>query len=209
MQRLIIKRSALFIAIIMTAATSLAQQQRVKMALSYNVATPVSESLRDYVSKTSLRGVQGSVLYSLNDNIRVGLQVSYNDFYQKFGRQVYKFSDGTDISAVLSNTMQNIPVLIKGEYDLTKDDSWVRPYVGLGVGVNIIHHDQFLGEFENGKYYTKAAFSGDLGLLIPLSKTSQSSFRLSTSYNFSPFNEAGIKNIDTWNVQAGIAFPLK
>ena len=209
MQRLIIKRSVLFIAVIMIAATSLAQQQRVKMAIGYNVATSISESFREYVSKTSFRGLQGSVLYSLNDNFSVGLQVSYNDFYQKYGRQVYKTSDGADISTVLSNTMQNIPVLIKGEYAFIKGNGWIRPYVGLGAGANIIHYDQFLGEFENGKYYTKAAFSGDLGLVVPLCKTSQSAFRLSTSYNFSPFNEAGIKNIDTWNVQAGISFPLK
>lgn len=187
---------------------SVAAQQKFSLALNYNVAMPLSASFKDYVSKTSFRGFQGAILYRLNDDFRIGLQGSYSDFYEKFGRRVYKATDGADISAVLSNTLQSIPVLIKGEYTILKT-GLVRPYIGLGAGINLVNFDQYYGEFQYSKYSTKAAFSGDLGVLIPFGTNSQYGARISTSYNLTPFNEEGIKTIDSWNVQAGIVIPLK
>jgi opacity protein-like surface antigen len=182
-------------------------QHQLNLALNYNAAVPLSSGFRDYVSKTSFRGFQGSVLYSVNNSLRVGLQSSYNDFYQKYPRQVYKTTDGSDISTVISNTMQVVPVLLKGEYSLLKN-GWVKPYVGLGAGIGLINYSQFLGEFEFSHAYTKAAFTGDFGVLMAFKKTGEYGLRLSTSYNLSPFNEAEIKNVDSWNVQVGVVIPL-
>ncbi|MEO6548779.1 MAG: outer membrane beta-barrel protein [Ferruginibacter sp.] len=189
-------------------ATSIAQQSPLKLAISYNTSTPLGTDFKNYISKTSFRGLQGSIMYNLNNDWRIGLQTSYNDFYQKYPRLVYKTTDGAEISAVLSNTLQAIPVVIKGEYSFVKN-GWIKPYVGLGAGVNFINFDQFYGEFKSNRFYTKAAFSGDLGVVIPFTKSGQYAARISTSYNLSPFNEEGIKNINTWNVQAGVVFPLK
>ncbi|MES2890580.1 MAG: outer membrane beta-barrel protein [Bacteroidota bacterium] len=189
-------------------ATATAEAQRLKFALNYNVAVPMSESFKDYVSKTSLRGMQGAILYSFNEQIRAGLQVSYNDFYEKFPRQVYKGSDGSDISTVLTNTLQTLPIMVKGEYSFMKE-ARVQPYVGVGAGVNIVNFEQYLGEFPYAKYYTKAAFTVDVGILVPFRKEGNSGFRLSTSYNYLPFNDEGIKNLNSWNVQAGVVIPLK
>ena len=206
MKRLIIKTTVFFVVVILVTTTSFAQ--KFHLALNYNTATPLSSGLKDYVSKTSFRGFQGSILYNINQQFRLGLQASYNDLYEKYPRQVYKTTNGSDLSAVLTNTMQITPVLVKAEYTMTKDQ-WIQPYVGLGAGINFVNFSQFYGEFEYNKFSTKAAFSGDLGVLIPFSKTSHYGARLSTSYNFSPFNEEGIQHIDTWNVQAGIVVPLK
>ena len=196
-----------FITILVIGASAKAQEQRLFVVVNYNPSVPLG-ALRDYVSKTSFRGFQGAILYHLNENVRIGLQVTYNDFYQKYGRQVYKATDGTDISTVLSNTMQLTPVLIKGEYAFLKT-GWIKPYAGLGAGISLVNFRQYYGEFPYEHSYAKPSFSGDIGLLIPFNKTSEYGFRLSTSYNFSPFNEEGIKNIQTWNVQAGVVIPLK
>lgn len=201
----IIKITAFSIAMIITQASR--AQQNLQLNVNYNTATPLGSSFRDYVNKTSFRGMQGSVLYGINNHFRVGLQASYNDFYQKYGRQVYKASDGSDISTVLSNTLQSVPVLVKGEYSFL-DKGLVKPYIGLGTGVNFATYDQYLGEFEYKKLYTKAAFSGDVGLLLPFRRNSKYGVRLSTSYNLMPFKEQGIKNLNSWNVQAGGSIPL-
>jgi hypothetical protein len=189
-------------------AFSITKAQRLQLALNYNVATPVNASFKEYVSKTSFRGAQGSVLYRINNDFRVGLQASYNDFYEKYPRQVYKTTDGSDISTVLTNTLQNTPVVVKGEYNLVKTGR-IKPYVGLGAGINFINYDQYLGEFEYSKFYTKAAFTGDAGIVVPFSPDGPYGFRLSTSYNYLPFNAEGIKRLDTWSVQAGVVLPLK
>jgi hypothetical protein len=109
-------------AIILISTTGIAQQ--FNFSLNYNIAVPLSSSFKEYVSKTSFRGFQGVILYNINSQFRVGLQASYNDFYQKYARAVYKTTDGADISTVLSNTLQNIPVLVRGEHSLVK--KWIN-----------------------------------------------------------------------------------
>ena len=196
----------LALAIVITQA-SMAQQE-FQLNTSYNIATPLGSPFRDYVSKTSFRGLQGSILYGISNQIRVGVQSSYNDFYQKYGRQVYKSADGSDISTVLSNTLQTVPVFAKGEYSFL-NNGFLKPYVGLGAGVNFVNYDQFLGGFDYDKHYTRAAFTGDAGVLVPFRRYSNYGFRLSTSYNLMPFKTESIKNLDSWNVQTGLVIPLK
>jgi hypothetical protein len=204
--RKVLKTISFFtLALIITQASM--AQPGFQFNINYNTATPLGSSFQDYVNKTSFRGAQGAVLYGINNHFRVGLQASYNDFYQKYGRQVYKATDGSDISTVLSNTLQSVPVVMKGEYSFL-DKGFVKPYIGLGAGVHFVNYDQYLGEFEYKKFYTKAAFTGDLGVLVPFSRKSNYGFRLSTSYNLMPFKEEGITNLDTWNVQAGVNIPL-
>jgi opacity protein-like surface antigen len=202
------KKIFVFVTAIIINIASYAQQQGFHLAINYNLATPVSTGFRDYINKTSFNGFQASLLYSINNNFRVGVQGSWNDFYQKYARQVYKNDDGSDISAVLSNTLQQVPVVVKGEYSFGKS-GWLQPYIGLGAGINVISFQQYVGEFSSHQTYSNAAFTGDAGLLIPFSRTSEYGARLSTSYNMLPFNKQGIKNLNTWNIQGGIVIPLR
>ena len=183
-------------------------QQRIQFNVNYNISTPLSTDFKDYVNRTSVRGGQASILYSFNNQIRAGLQGSFSNFYQKYGRQVYKTSDGADISAVLSNTLQTVPLLAKGEYSLSKI-GFFQPYIGVGAGVNFINYDQFIGEFQYNRNFIKPTFSGDVGLMIPFKKDANYGFRISTSYNLVPFNEEGIHRLDSWNAQVGFTIPLK
>src|SRR5688500_12507772 len=100
MKQLIKKLIVCSAGVIISATAPAQRNQPFTLALNYNVAVPVSETFKDYVSKTSFRGFQGAILYRLNEQFRLGLQVTFNDFYEKYGRQVYKSSDGADISAV-------------------------------------------------------------------------------------------------------------
>lgn len=181
--------------------------QRVSLVLNYNPSVPMGSSFKDYVGNTSFRGFQGAVLYKLNNQVRLGLQTTWNDFYQKYPRQVYKAASGEDISAVLSNTLQYTPIVVKGEYSFLKQGN-IKPYVGLGAGVGIINFNQYYGELLYSQAYVKAAFTGDIGVVIPITQNGAGA-RISTSYNMSPFNKEGIKSINTWNIQAGIYFPFK
>ncbi len=202
----VIRITALF-ALAMIIMQAPMAQQRLQLNINYNIATPIGATFRDYINKTSFRGAQGSVLYGINNHFSVGVQASYNDFYQKYGRQVYKATDGSDISVVPSNTLQSVPVLVKGEYSFL-NKGLVKPYIGLGAGIHFVDYDQYLGEFEYDKHFTKAAFTGDAGLMVPFRRSSNYGFRLGTSYQLMPFKEESIKNLDSWDVQAGVSIPL-
>jgi hypothetical protein len=205
MKRMI--KGAVLLAAICLTTSGLMAQTGLKLSLNYNVSTPLGTDFKNYINSTSTRGGQGSVMYGFNNGLRAGLQVSVSNYYQKFGRQVYDYGNGTKVSAVLSNTLQTIPILAKGEYSFLKSGA-VRPFAGLGAGINLINFEQYVGEFNYTKNYTAAAFSGDAGVLISPLPNKDVALRLSTSYLLQPFNKEGIKNLNAWNVQAGIVLPL-
>ena len=189
----VIKTTVFFAAAIIITKTSLAQQG-LQLNLNYNVATPLGSNFRNYVSKTSFSSVQGSVLYGISDHLKIGVQSSYTDFHQH-------------ISPGLKNTVKSVPLLAKGEYSIS-NKSYVKPYIGLGAGVNFVNYEESLSGLKNHNNFTKAGFTGDAGVVIPFSRSSRYGFRVSTSYNLMPFKEEGIKNLDSWNAQAGISIPL-
>jgi opacity protein-like surface antigen len=191
----VIKTAVLFAVAIIITKASLAQQG-LQLNLNYNIATPLGSAFRDYVNKASFAGVQGSVLHSVTDHLRIGVQSAYSDFHEKHSEPVYS-----------RNTVKTVPLLAKGEYSFS-NKAYVKPYVGLGGGVDFVNYDDFQSGSKDHNKYTKAGFTGDAGVLIPLQRSSRYGFRASTSYNLMPFDEQGIKNLDSWNVQAGVSIPL-
>jgi len=193
------------ITVVLFANNSVKAQNGLEMNVNYNVGLPTAGS-KDYVTKPSFRGFTGSLDYAITSQLRVGLGIGFNDYYQKYPRQVYNGSDGA-ISAVLSNSIQQTPLIAHINYTITKT-GFIRPYVGAGAGVNFISFDQYLGEFDNPSTKAKAIVQGEAGVFIPVSRYSSTAVKIGGTYNFAPFNEFGTSNLNSWGVQAGIRFPL-
>ena len=98
-------------------------QDRLLFKVGYNTGMPVG-SFKDYMGKNSFRGYRGELLYPVNEQLKVGLGVSYNDYYEKLPRATYQLTEGV-FSAVISNSIQTTPIMVKGEYELTKT-GWIR-----------------------------------------------------------------------------------
>ncbi|HEX9510878.1 MAG TPA: OmpW family outer membrane protein [Puia sp.] len=194
-------------AITLMACSAVHAQNELQMSLDYNVNIPTG-SFRDFVTHPAYKGFTAGLAYPLNDQLSLGLSFGYNDYYQKYPRQVYPNGKGSDISAMLSNSIQQLPLLVTANYALLKRGA-VRPYVGAGAGLNFVNFDQYLGEFDNPHSMTKLALRGEAGILIPLSGYSSTALKIGGSYNYAPFNSYGVSNLDTWGIQAGIRFPLK
>lgn len=194
-------------AIILTVSDTARAQHELQMSLDYNVNIPTG-SFKDFVTHPAYKGFTAGLAYPLNDQLSVGLSFGYNDYYQKYPRQVYADGHGSDISAVVSNSIQQLPLLVTANYALLKKGV-IRPYVGAGAGLNFIDFDQYLGEFDDPHSRTKLALRGEAGILIPLSSYSSTAIKIGGSYNYAPFNSYGVSNLDTWGLQAGIRFPLK
>lgn len=193
-------------ALILVSVLSGQAQQKLQVRLGYNINTPLG-SFKNTVSNTSFRGFSGEVLYPINESFSVGLGTSFNDFYQKYPRQVYATSEG-HISAVLSNSIQTTPLLVKANYGLIQT-GFIRPYVGIGAGVNFINYNQYLGEFPNSKVAIRPALTGGAGINIPLGETKKAGLNLGANYNYMPFNYNEVKNLNNWGVHAGVFFQLR
>ena len=182
-------------------------QDRLLFKIGYNTCMPVG-SFKDYISKNSFRGYRGELLYPVNEQLKVGLGVTFNDFYEKIPRRNYQTSEG-DLSAVVSNSIQTTPILVKGEYELTKS-GWIRPYVGLGAGFNLITYARYFGEFGDKKSAFKPAVGGEAGINIPFNKeTRVSGINLGGHFNYLPFKYNELTNLNNWGVHVAAYFPLR
>jgi hypothetical protein len=182
-------------------------QDRLLFKIGYNTGMPVG-SFKDYISKNSFRGYRGELLYPVNEQLKVGLGVTFNDFYEKMPRKNYQTSEGV-LSAVVSNSIQTTPIMIKGEYELTKS-GWIRPYVGLGAGFDLITYARYFGEFGDKKSAFKPAVGGEAGINIPFNKeTRVSGINLGGHFNYLPFKYNELSNLNNWGVHVAAYFPLR
>ncbi len=188
--------------------TANAQKGTLQMNLNYNYGIPSGAFKSDLVKDNAPRGGRGSIMYSFADRLSAGLESGYQDYYQKYPRDLYHLSNSQDVSAVLTNSIQTIPILLKAKYFLVPAAA-VKPYVSLGAGANMIDFKQYLGEFGSGQTTVGFLAQGGLGVMIPFRKFSNSGINLGASYEYAPYKKNGYKNLNTMNLQAGVVFPIR
>jgi opacity protein-like surface antigen len=201
-------RKAFFsVAIFLFSAVTLnAQRGETYFAINYNAAFPTG-SFKNIVSSNSYRGFNASILHSISENVGVGLGLGFQDFYQKNPRQLYKLSDGSDLSAVVSYSIQTIPILAKVQYNFTPDKR-IQPYAALGAGANFVEYQQLFGVFGETQAKVRFAARPEAGVHIPF-RHGGAGFNIGASYNIMPFKQDDFKNLNSLAVHAGISIPLR
>jgi opacity protein-like surface antigen len=184
-----------------------AQKGGGRIDVSYSAAYPTG-SFKDFVSDGSYRGVDIKILFGISDNLSVGFGTGFQDFYQKYPRQVYKLADGSDVSAVVSNSLQTVPLLARAEYNFMPEGR-VNPFVAAGVGGDIVLYRQYLGEFGDSK--NKFAFQAqpEAGVFYPFRAGGQTGIKISGYYNVIPFKYNGMDNLNNFGFKIGISFPTR
>lgn len=182
-----------------------AQQGETMLDLQYGVSVPTG-GFKDIIKDPSFRGWSANILYGATEKLQVGLGVGFQDYYQKNPRQLYKTTDGSDISAVLTHSIQTIPILLKARYSLGESAS-VKPYVGLGAGANLVMFREYLGEFGNSESFFRFAVQPEAGVFIPVKNNI--AITVGAAYNYMPFNKHDIKNLNNVGVYAGVKVPLR
>lgn len=205
MKRIIV--NTILAAFFMMACISASAQDRLQFKVGYNPGFPVG-SFKDFMGKNSFRGYLGEISYPVSERLKIGLGVSYNDYYEKHPRQLYQFSEGT-VSAVVSNSIQTTPIMIKAAYDLTKT-GWIRPYAGIGAGFNLATYAQYFGEFGEKKSVFKPAAAAEAGVTIPFNReTRAAGINVGGHFNYLPFKKMGLDNLNNWGLHVAAYFPLK
>jgi opacity protein-like surface antigen len=188
--------------------TTRAQERVLQFDINYAAGIPAGSFKTDAVDKASFRGWTANLLYNITDKISVGLGTGFQDFYQKYPRAVYKLEEGGEVSAVLTNSIQTIPILAQFQYRFLPGNV-VQPYVGVGVGGNMVVFDQYLGEFDNSKSSFKFAARPEAGVFIPFRKDGPAGIHVFGAYNYMPYKEDGVDNLNNWGAGVGIKFPLR
>jgi len=178
-----------------------------KVEVNYSANFPTS-SFKDLVNDPSFRGIDLKIMHNINDKMSVGLTTGFQDFYQKYPRAVYKLDDGSEVSAVVSNSVQTVPLLATFHYNFSPAQR-LQPFAGVGVGGNMVLYRQFLGEFSDSK--NKFAFQAQpkIGVYFPFREGGPTGLTLSGYYNIIPFKYNGTTNLNSFGVSLGISFPTR
>lgn len=201
---------AMFAACLMS--KSAFSQNKFKLELGYNISVPLGSFKNDYINKTSFRGGIGEISYTFNPKISLGLQSGYQNYYQKYPRQIYKLDGNQTVSAVLTNSMDIVPVLVRGTfYPLGANaTAIVQPYVSGGAGIDLINYGQYLGEVGGTEASTAFALQGGAGVKIPFGdRINQNGIKIGATYNYANFNSNDISKLNSIGISAGVIFGLK
>ncbi len=205
-------KNIIVIAVLLVAGTYTVQAQKgqLKLDLNYNYSLPLGSFKNDIISKGSAEGGMGSLQYYLTDKWAIGLGAGYQNFNQKFPRDLYSLSKTQTVSAVLTNQVETTPVIAKATFMPLANKSFVQPYITAGAGASIINFNQYLGEF-SANQKNSAAFTAQAGagVMIPFGKLSASGFQLGADYSYTPYKNFGYNNLNAVNFHAGVFFPLR
>ena len=186
---------------------SKAQEGEFRMTASWQAGLPMG-GLTELTNNASLRGADVTILYGINPRMSVGLQGSYTDFYEKFPRAIYQLQDGSDVSAVLSNSVQQIPIMAAFRYQFLPE-SRVKPYASVAAGGNIIMYKQYLGEYPSSDSKVGFAARPEIGVYWPFKKYGETGINLGLQYTYAPYNRLGVNNVNYMGVKLGIGFPMR
>ncbi len=157
--------------------TTLAAQS--KTNLHYSIGFPMSDT-KDYIRKTSWRGVLFEYEKLIQPNIGVGIQTGWNTFYEAMNRDTYPIENGA-ITSKQYRYINTVPIHLTGKYYFTDEESPIRPFVGLGVGTNYLEQRTDNGLFSNKYDAWLFNIKPKAGFLMPLNY--KSSATVSLEYN--------------------------
>jgi hypothetical protein len=191
---------------------SASAQQRLKMELSYNVSSPLGSLKNDFINKTSFRGGSGELSYAFNPKFSLGLHSGFQSYYQKYDRQVYKLQGNQTVSAVVTNTMDIVPLMLRGTFLPmgATANAKVQPYISAAAGIDMVNYGQYLGEFGGTEASAPFAAQAGAGIKIPFGKAyNQTAFKIGATYNYANYKRNELTNLNTVGFNAGVVFGLR
>jgi hypothetical protein len=202
---------ALVILMIVASTSANAQQKGIlKFDLNYSYSIPLGSFKNDIISDASPRGATGALMYGINNKWSAGLQFGYQDYYQKYPRAIYKTGDNEETSAVLTNSVQTVPLIAKATFKpLGGSNALIQPYITAGTGFSIVDFRQYLGEFGGSDNSTSFTAQAGAGIMVPFNKGGASGFSIGADYNYVAYKKLGYDNLNNLSLHAGVHFPLR
>ena len=182
------------------------QQGALKFNANYSVAIPTGQ-FKDLTDQPSGRGLYAGVLYGATDQLFIGLSVGFQDFYQKYSRTVLH-DGGSDLSAVISNSIQTIPILAKAKYIFSQEGT-LRPYGAVGAGVNLGRYEKYYGQFVDSYSKIRFAAQPEAGINIPVGSMKRAMIELAAAYSILPFQYNDADGFNHLSLKLGISVPMQ
>ncbi len=177
-------------------------QPRSIYTLSWNISIPVGDFSR-FISVTSPMGGSFTGRYFVFDNLTLGFEVGWNNYYEKFPRKTYYFDDGLAITASHYRYAYMVPFRFNTLYYFTPE-KMISPYIGLAVGGNYMEQHVILQNWDIYDSEWGFLLTPELGALVKFGNYSRWGIDVKASYWFST-NSAEFGN-EKFNLMQGINF---
>jgi len=111
--------------------------------MSYPISFPMS-NLYNYTGKTSFRGTNLEFLHEAKPHLAVGIETSWNVFYEHADKADYKNGTAT-ISGTQFRYTNVVPILAQTKYFPKVSNKTMDSYVGMGVGTLYVNRSTDFG----------------------------------------------------------------
>ena len=177
-----------------------AMAQTSLFTIGYSTAMPLGKT-GDYIGKYSWRGISIEQRYFIERDLSVGFYIGWNVFNEKLLNHTQEFDNGV----LYGNQYRYIntwPILAMVHYHFSYE-SYVRPYVGGGLGLYSVNK-----QTEMGLYYTQTkswqfGLQPEVGLWFDVAPGVN--LMLAAKYNYAFKNKKG-DALSFLNINAGITF---
>jgi hypothetical protein len=206
----IMRTSFVIFLLLPLAFRSMAQPDRLHASIMYNYGLPSGSLKNDVVSTSSPRGFAVDLQYTVQPSLSVGLGVAWQDYLEKYPRALYQTAQNEITSAVLTNSVRLIPVLVKARYLplAMRKSAAVQPFITAGAGVGMVNFEQYLGQFGGADTKVRFAWQGGVGAKAKFSKTGRSGLVFGANYTSVGYNKFQFGSFNSINFQTGIFLPL-
>lgn len=184
------------------------QKRQVRVGADYSFGLPAGDLQQFVENKTSARGWNIRLMFNISNSVSAGASLGYQDFFKQYSRQLFHM-EGTDVSGVLINSAELMPLLAKIKYSFLPQ-SLVHPYIAGGAGIDMVLYRQTIGEYDL-ESHDRIAFhaSPEAGISLFLGSMKNLAFNLGACYNFIPFNHGEVNNLNYAAFKAGLSLSIK
>lgn len=180
-------------------AQSYGNNMRQIYSLNYQMSIPLGSS-RDFVSKASFEGININWAYFVTNHLTVGVDLTYNNYHQKIGQQIYRPNDFTAINAAQYRYTQVFPLKAQVKYFFTPN-RFIKTYAGLGIGALSAGEHTIIQDIDIWNNNWGFLVSPEIGMLIPFGRDAMWGANVTAGYNYST-NSSKYGNINIDNRQA-------
>ena len=182
-----------------------AQQQSFHLNINYSPSLPLG-NFKDVTDGMTWRGWEMNLLYQASPQLSIGLGGSSVSFYKRYPQTTFH-QPGSDITAVVTNSIELMPIMVKAKYNLT--NGALHPYVGIGAGINVIRYDKYYGEFVDYDHVIRFAAQPELGMHIPFVSSDKIGLNIGAGYNYMPYKNGEVDGLHNIAFKGGLDIRLE
>lgn len=169
-------------------------------SVSWNTYLPIGAT-SDYLSQYSFNGLDLNYTYYFQNNMGVGLDISWNYNNKAVAPQVIRPNDYLAIYAAQYRRVQIIPVKAQFKYMITPDN-FVKLYVAAGIGALNYSYQTDVQEYSLWDNTWGFLMSPEVGVYIPFGRDAVWGLNIHAGYNY------GTNNFQNFYANAGLYFAM-